>query len=42
MYPSNVEMQTIPIPDIDGRIDHFSIDLKEQREFLAALAKNTI
>jgi len=35
-------VQTIPMPDIDGRIDHFSIDLKGQRAFLAALAKNTI
>jgi DNA-binding beta-propeller fold protein YncE len=35
-------VQTIPMPDIDGRIDHFSIDVKGQRAFLAALAKNTI
>ena len=35
-------VQTIPMPDIEGRIDHFSIDLKGQRAFLAALAKNTI
>jgi hypothetical protein len=34
--------QTIPLPEIDGRIDHFSIDVKGQRAFLAALAKNTI
>jgi DNA-binding beta-propeller fold protein YncE len=30
------------MPDIDGRIDHFSIDVKGRRVFLAALAKNTI
>jgi DNA-binding beta-propeller fold protein YncE len=35
-------VQTIPMPDIDGRIDHFSVDVKGQRAFLAALAKNTI
>jgi hypothetical protein len=34
--------QTIPLPDIDGRIDHFSIDVRGKRAFLAALAKNTI
>ena len=34
--------QTIPLPDVDGRIDHFAIDLKGRRAFLAALAKNTI
>ena len=35
-------MQTISLPGVDGRIDHFSIDVKGQRAFLAALAKNTI
>ena len=35
-------MQSIPLPDIDGRIDHFSIDVKGRRAFLAALAKNTV
>ena len=35
-------VQTIPLPDIDGRIDHFSIDVKGRRAFLAALAKNTV
>ena len=34
--------QTIPLPDVDGRLDHFAIDLKGRRAFLAALAKNTI
>ena len=34
--------QTIPLPEVDGRIDHFSIDVKGSRAFLAALAKNTI
>jgi DNA-binding beta-propeller fold protein YncE len=35
-------VQTIPLPQIDGRIDHFSIDVKGKRAFLAALAKNTL
>jgi DNA-binding beta-propeller fold protein YncE len=35
-------VQTIPLPEIDGRIDHFSVDVKGKRAFLAALAKNTI
>lgn len=35
-------VQTISLPDVDGRIDHFSIDVKGRRVFLAALAKNTI
>jgi DNA-binding beta-propeller fold protein YncE len=35
-------VQTISLPEIDGRIDHFSIDVKGNRAFLAALAKNTI
>ena len=35
-------VQTIALPEIDGRIDHFSIDVKGNRAFLAALAKNAI
>jgi DNA-binding beta-propeller fold protein YncE len=35
-------VQSIPLPDIDGRIDHFSIDVRGRRAFLAALAKNTV
>jgi DNA-binding beta-propeller fold protein YncE len=35
-------VQTIPLPDVDGRIDHFSVDVKGGRAFLAALTKNTI
>ncbi|MDB6082593.1 MAG: hypothetical protein JWN43_474 [Gammaproteobacteria bacterium] len=35
-------VRTIPMPEVDGRIDHFAVDLKSQRIFLAALAKNTI
>jgi DNA-binding beta-propeller fold protein YncE len=35
-------VQTIPLPGIDGRIDHFAIDVKGRRAFLAALANNTV
>jgi DNA-binding beta-propeller fold protein YncE len=35
-------VQTIPLPDVDGRIDHLAIDVKGRRAFLAALAKNTV
>jgi DNA-binding beta-propeller fold protein YncE len=35
-------VNTIPLPEVDGRIDHFAIDVKGRRAFLAALAKNTI
>jgi DNA-binding beta-propeller fold protein YncE len=33
---------TISIPNIDGRIDHFSIDLQHQTVFVAALGANTV
>jgi DNA-binding beta-propeller fold protein YncE len=35
-------VETIPLPTIDGRIDHFAIDVKGRRAFLAALTKNTV
>lgn len=35
-------VQSIPLPAIDGRIDHFAIDVKGRRAFLAALTKNTV
>src|SRR5258708_2393949 len=35
-------VQSIPLPEIDGRIDHFAIDVRGKRAFLAALTKNTI
>jgi DNA-binding beta-propeller fold protein YncE len=34
--------QTIALPDLPGRIDHLSVDVKGGRVFLAALEKNTI
>ena len=33
---------TIPMSDVQGRIDHLSIDLKGQRLFVAALGNNTL
>lgn len=34
--------QTIPLPNVSGRIDHLSVDLKGQRLFVAALGNNTV
>jgi hypothetical protein len=33
---------TIPMPDVQGHIDHLSIDLKGQRLFAAALGNNSL
>ncbi|HEV2495186.1 MAG TPA: YncE family protein [Terriglobia bacterium] len=33
---------TIPLPNVDGRIDHFGIDLKGQRLFMSALGNDTV
>ena len=35
-------VQTIPLPNVVGRIDHLAIDLKGQRLFVAALGNNTV
>ena len=35
-------IQTIPLPGVEGRIDHLSIDLKDRRLFIAALGNNTV
>src|SRR5215467_3441292 len=34
--------QTIPLPDVEGRIDHMAVDVKGQRLFVAALGNNTV
>jgi DNA-binding beta-propeller fold protein YncE len=34
--------ETIPLPGVKGRFDHFSIDAKGQRLFVAALGNNTV
>src|SRR5215213_1117466 len=35
-------IQTMPMPGVEGRIDHLSIDIKGQRLFVAALGNNTV
>lgn len=35
-------IQTIPLQGVEGRIDHLSVDLKDQRLFIAALGNNTV
>jgi len=35
-------VQTIPLPGVKGRFDHFSIDAKGNRLFVAALGNNTL
>ncbi len=35
-------LQSIPITGVQGRIDHFSIDVKGQRLFVAALGNNSV
>ncbi len=35
-------VQTIPLPGVKGRFDHFSIDAKGNRLFFAALGNNTV
>ena len=34
--------KTIELPDVQGRIDHLSIDVKGQRLFVSALGNNTV
>ncbi len=34
--------QTIPLPGVEGRFDHFDIDAKKRRLFVAALGNNTL
>ena len=35
-------LQAIPLPGVEGRIDHLAVDLKGQRLFVAALGNNTV
>ncbi len=35
-------IQTMPLPAVEGRIDHMAIDLKGQRLFVAALGNNSL
>src|SRR5215469_5945757 len=34
--------KTIELPDVQGRIDHMSIDVKGERLFVSALSNNTL
>jgi YVTN family beta-propeller protein len=34
--------KTIPLPDVQGRIDHMSFDVRNGRLFVAALGNNTV
>lgn len=33
---------TVPLPDVEGRIDHLAIDVKRKRLFVAALGNNSL
>jgi DNA-binding beta-propeller fold protein YncE len=35
-------IQTIPLPGVQGRIDHLAVDVAGQRLFVAALGNNTV
>src|SRR5690349_289831 len=35
-------IQTIPLAGVKGRFDHFSVDVKGNRLFVAALGNNTV
>jgi DNA-binding beta-propeller fold protein YncE len=34
--------QTIPLPGVEGRIDHFAFDARDERLFVCALGNNTV
>ncbi len=36
------QVGAIPLPHVEGRIDHFSVDLKGHRLFMSALGNNTL
>src|SRR5262249_55293924 len=40
--PTLTLKQTIPLPGVKGRFDHFAIDTKGRRLFVAALGNNTL
>ena len=35
-------ISTVPMPNVDGRIDHMALDVAGQRLFVAALGNNTL
>jgi DNA-binding beta-propeller fold protein YncE len=36
------QVQSVPLPDVEGRIDHLGVDLHGQRLFVSALGNNTL
>ncbi len=36
------QVQTIPLANVEGRIDHFSVDIQGKRLFVSALGNNTL
>ena len=40
--PALQPSQTIPLTGVEGRFDHFSVDVKKKRLFVAALGNNTV
>jgi hypothetical protein len=40
--PSLRVVARIPMPNVEGRVDHFGIDLKHERLFMSALGDNTV
>jgi hypothetical protein len=35
-------VQTIPLPEVKGRLDHMGVDLEKNRLFVAAVANNSL
>ena len=35
-------VQTIPLPGVNGRLDHMAVDLEKKRLFVAAVANSTL
>lgn len=35
-------IQAIPLPNVEGRIDHMSVDVEGQRLFIAALGNDSV
>ncbi|MGH7740045.1 MAG: hypothetical protein ACREL1_07850, partial [bacterium] len=40
--PSLRLIQTISLPNVHGRIDHFNVDIRSQRLFISALGNHTL
>ena len=36
------EVGSVPLPGVEGRFDHFAVDLKGKRLFVAALGNDTV